>query len=128
MDIKEFAEKFIEAEHQAIQQDNFDALEEIESPDIIIHVNLAPDFNGFEAHKQYIIFGRKSTSDLQQEWGYVTGDGNVVSTKQKSTLKVENPVFKIPAGSTISADAFFILRLENDRIAEVWTKSSITVE
>ena len=90
----------------------------------------APDFNGFEAHKQYIMSARESTTDLQQEWGYITGDGNVavLSLRQKMTLTVENPVFQIPAGSTVNADAMFALRLENDRIAEIWIKVSMTVQ
>jgi len=130
MDIKEIAEKFIEAENEAIQQGKFEALEQIESPDIVIHYPPAPDFHGFEAHRQYIVTGRASATDLQQEWGYVTGEGNiaVLSLKQKMTLTVDNPVFKIPAGATVNADAFFVLRRENDRIAEIWVHSSLTIE
>ena len=129
MDIKEIAEKFIEAEHQAFQQGKFEALEQIESPDIVIHMPPAPDFHGFEAHKQYIMNGRESSTDFQQDWGYVTGDGNVavLSLIQKMTVTVDNPIFKITAGSTVNADAFFVLRRENDRIAEIWIKSCMEV-
>jgi hypothetical protein len=130
MDIRELAEKFIEAEHQAGQTGNLYALEQIESPSIVIHMPPAPDFNGFEAHKQYIETGRESATDIQQEWGYITGDGNVavVSLNQKVTLKKENPIFKIPAGSTVKSDSFFVLRGQNDRIAEIWIHSSYTIE
>ena len=129
MDIKEIAEKFIEAEHQAFQQGKFEALEQIESPDIVIHMPPAPDFHGFEAHKQYIMNGRETTTGFHQDWGYVTGDGNiaVLSLKQKMTLTVDNQAFKIPAGSTVNADGLFVLRRENDRIAEIWIKSSLEV-
>jgi hypothetical protein len=129
MDIKEIAEKFIEAEHQAIHG-NFEVLEQIESPDIVIHMPPAPDFKGFEAHKQYIVTGRESATGIQQEWGYITGDGNVgvLSLKQKVTLTADNPFFKIPAGSTVNSDSFFVLRQENDRIAEIWIQSNYTIE
>jgi hypothetical protein len=89
----------------------------------------APDFHGFEAHKQYIMNGVESVSDFNQEWDYVTGNGNVavLSLKQKMTLTVDNPIFKIPAGSTVNADAFFVLRRENEKVAEIWIKSSTDI-
>jgi hypothetical protein len=127
MDIKEFAQKFIEAEDEA-WKGNFEPLEQIESPDIIIHMPPAPDFHGFEAHKQYILTARESTKDLTLGWDYITGDGNVavVSLKENAILTVDNPIFKIPAGTTIDADMFFVLRRENDRVAEIWAKGSLT--
>ena len=130
MDIKEFAQKFIEAEEDAVQRGDFDALEQIESPDIVIHYPPAPDFNGFEAHKQYIQYMVDTSTDLTQEWGYVIGDGNVavVSSKQKLTCRVENPIFKIPAGTTVDTDMLCVLRRENDRVAEIWARSSMTTK
>lgn len=129
MDINEIAEKFIEAEHQAFQQGDFNALEQIESSDIVIHMPPIPDFKGFDAHKHYIMAGRESTKDFKQDWDYVTGDGNVavLSLKQKMTLTADNEAFKLPAGSTINADAFFVLRRKDDRITEIWIKSSMDV-
>jgi hypothetical protein len=129
MNIKEFAEKFIKAEEAAIPGRDFNALEQIESPNIVIHQSPVPDLNGFEAHKQYIQNGLDTSTNVQQDWGYVVGDGNVavVSLQQKGTLKVENPIYKIPAGSTVNSDAFFVLRRENDKIAEIWIKGSMDV-
>lgn len=128
MAIKEIAEKWMQAEGQAFQEGNFDALEQIESPDIVIHMPPAPDFIGFEAHQQYIASGRETITDLKQEMEYITGDGNVcaVSFKETMTAKVENPMFQIAAGSTVNVDAMFVLRCENDRVAEIWMKGSIT--
>jgi hypothetical protein len=130
MNIKEFAQKFIEAEKQAFQQGNFKLLEQLESPNIILHMPPAPDFKGFEAHKQYITAARETTTNLQQEWDYITGDGNVcvLSFKETLTTKVENPLWKIPAGATINADALFVLRVENGKLAEVWIKGSYTTK
>ena len=131
MDIKEFADKFIEAEHQVMQQGNFDALEQIESPDIVFHMAPPlPDLVGFEAHKQYLVSALEMVSEISQEYDYITGDGNiaVLSCIQKMTTKVEHPVLKIPAGSKITADAFFVLRRENDKIAEIFTHSNMTID
>jgi hypothetical protein len=129
MDIKELAQKFIEAEDEA-WKGNFEALEQIESPDIVIHMPPAPDFNGFEAHKQYIMNARENAKDLKLDWDYITGDGNVavVSLKEHVTTTVDNPTFQIPAGTTVDADMFFILRQENDRVAEIWAKGSMTTK
>jgi len=129
MDVKEFAQKFIEAEDEA-WKGIFEPLEQIESPDIVIHMPPAPDFHGFEAHKQYLMTARESTKDLKLEWDYITGDGNVavLSLKEHTTLTVDNPIFQIPAGTTIDADMFFVLRRENDRVAEIWMKGSIATQ
>jgi len=130
VDIKEFAEKFIEAEHQVIQQDDFSALEQIESPGIIFHMSPPPDLVGFEAHKQYLVSSKETVSEIHQEWDYLTGDGNVavLSLIQKMTFKEEHPVLKIPKGSKVTTDGFMVLRRENDKIAEIWAHSNITVE
>ena len=129
MDIKELAQKFIEAEDEA-WKGNFEPLEQIESPNIVIHMPPAPDFHGFAAHKQYIMNAGESTKNLKLEWDYITGDGNVgvVSLKEHATLTVDNPIFKIPAGTTIDADMFFILRQENDRVAEILAKGGVTTQ
>jgi hypothetical protein len=129
MDNKEFALKYAEAQKKAWQGD-FDALEQMESADIIIHYPPAGDFKGFEAHKQFIMAGRETTASLQQEWDYITGDGNVCVLSQKETLttKAEIPIWKIPAGATITADGLFVLRLENGRIVEMWIKASVATE
>ena len=130
MDIKEFAEKWMQADKQAFQEGNFDALEQTESPNILIHYPPIADFNGFEEHKQYIMAAREGTKDLQQEWQYVVGDGNiaVLSLKQQMTLTADNPQFQIPAGSTVNADGLFVLKRENDKFAEIWIHSNFTVE
>lgn len=131
MNIKDFAEKFIKAEKNAFQEGNFDALEQLESPNIVIHrIPPLAEFNGFEAHKQYIMSARESVSDIQQEWEYITGDGNVCVLGYKSSgkYKVEVPAMSIPAGATVSNDAMFALCLENDRVAEIWIKGSMTVQ
>lgn len=130
MNIEEFAKKFIEAEDEAWKTGNFDALEQIESPGIVIHMPPLPDTVGFEAHKQYILTSRESVNDLQQDCNYVTGDGDVcvLSYKSSSITKVENPALNIPAGAKTIIDFYLVLRRENNRVAEIWMKGSITIQ
>jgi predicted ester cyclase len=126
MDIKEIAEKYIQADKQAFQEGNFDALEEIYAPDIVIHSAPNPDMVGFEANKEHILKARENLADLQQEFEYITGDGNVfaIAFKETFTPKVDIPI--APAGSNVNIDALFVLRCENNKIAEIWMKSNIT--
>ena len=130
MDIKDFAEHFLQAENSAWKGGNFDELHQIESPDIIIHMPPTPDINGFDGHKQYILNARDSISDLKQEWDYVTGDGNIAIFNYKSSgkAKVEMPAMSIPAGATISNDAMFVLRREKDKVSEIWIKNTMTLQ
>ena len=130
MDIKEFAQKFMEAEFEAWLKGDFKPLEQMESPDMTLHMPPTPDLKGFEGHKQYILTACDSIKDLTAEGDYVTGDGNVaaLSFKMTYTLTADNPVLQVSAGSTIDAEGFMIVRRENDRVAEIWIKSSITTK
>ena len=73
---------------------------------------------------------RESTLDLKQEWEYITGDGNIFVLGYKASGKaiVAIPAMSIPEGATISNEAMFALRRENDRVAEAWIKITMTVQ
>lgn len=126
MDIKEFGLKFIEAEKQAFQQGNFAALEAIQAPDVIYHWGGGRDMVGREAHRQDIMEYRRRTSSHIQDWDYVAGGGDVcvLSIKETMTFAEEFPTISAPAGVTIEFDAFFVLRRENDTVAEAWIKGA----
>ncbi|UCG54007.1 MAG: nuclear transport factor 2 family protein [Dehalococcoidia bacterium] len=127
MGVKEIAEKYIQADKQAFQEGYFDALEQIYAPDIVIHSAQNPDSIGFEANKEYIQKVRENVSDLHQEFEFITGDGNVFAISYKATFtpKVDIPI--APAGSTVNIDSLFVLRCENDKIAEIWMKGNTTL-
>ena len=111
MGIEEIAEQWIQADKQAFQEGNFDALEQLESPNIVIHSAPVPGTIGFEEHKEHILKVREEVSDLQQEFEYLTGDGNVfaISFKQSFTAKVEIPI--APAGSTVNLYSCYVARM-----------------
>jgi predicted ester cyclase len=129
MNIKEFAEKFIEAENQAFQQGNFDALEKLEDPNVVYHMGSLGDMVGHEAHKQDIIGTRQACSDVKQEWKYLTGEGNLFALSYKSNAKfiAEKPGLPIPVGKKIATDYLFLLRIKNNRIIEAWANGSINI-
>ena len=117
-------------ENEAFKEGNFEPLKALEAPGVVYHRGSTRDMVGHEAHKQDIMNYRRSTSNHRQEWDYVTGDGNVcvLSIKETMTFVTEHPVVSVPAGKTIEFDALFVLRRENEKIAEAWIKGSSTVK
>jgi hypothetical protein len=130
MDIKEFAQKFIEAERKAFKEGDFTALEAVEAPGVVYHWGGGRDMVGHEAHRQDIMNYRRKTSEHLQEWDYVVGDGNVciLSIKETITFTEDYPAIQARGGTTVEFDAFFVLRRENDRVAEAWIKGNATVK
>lgn len=126
MEIREFAEKYIEAEKRAFREGNFDALEAIVASNVVYHWSGSRDMVGHEAHKRDIMNYRKLTSKHTQEWDYVTGDGDVCVLSIKETMAFidEYPAISAPAGATIEFDAFFVLRRENEKTVEAWIKGN----
>ena len=129
MSIKEFAEKFIKAEDEAWQNGNLDALEALENPNVIYHLlALNQETSGWEAHKQYILTARQGFSNLQQEWKYLTGEGNyfALTYKMNGLFTNEIPGFPPPTGKEVTAYSLFLFRLQNGKIAEAWSNGSTT--
>ena len=132
MDIKEFAEKFIKAEKEAFQNDNFESLKAIEDPKVVYHMgHLGRDIIGYEAHKQDIIDSQQGVSFTKLEFQYITGEGNlfVLSLNTNGRITGENPRFPIPmpVGENTSGSFLAIFRVENGRIVEGWANGHRTI-
>jgi len=127
MSIKEFAQKFIDAENEAFQNGNFDSLEKLEDPNVVYHMGARGDLVGHEAHKQDLLAALQAFSDIRQEWKYLTGEGNLFALSLKARYISTGNVPGLPAaGKEITEDAIFLLRLKNERIVEVWANGSFT--
>ena len=129
MDIKEFAEKAIEADKEAWQNGNFTLLEELEHPNMVIHMPLnMPDMVGSKAHKQQIIEARKNYSDIKQEWEYLTGDGNLMVISYKASFRVgeKMPVSNTPLARNFTSDEIIVMRVQDGKIVEGWGKGQFT--
>ena len=127
MSIKEFADKFIQAENEAWQKGNFNALEALEDPNVVYNMPPPLNFVGWEAHKQQILSSRQAVSDLRQEWKYLTGEGNLFALSYKSRGKFtgEIPGMQPPTGKEITTDYLFLFRLENGKIVEAWVNGTM---
>lgn len=121
-DLEEFAQKYIAAEGKAWGQGDTSDLAELEDPDIVIHNAGFGDSIGWEAHQQTILGAREIVTDLQQEWEYLTGEGNHFAMAYKSQMT-------IPGEVTIDAtnDSIFLFLLDNGRVVEIWINGTTTM-
>jgi hypothetical protein len=119
-ELEEFAQRFALAEEKAWQEGEIEDLERLEDPNVIYYTSGGGVLTaGFAAHKEYILSNRESFTDLQQEWEYLAGDGNIFSMSYRS-------IAKSPTQET-EVDALFVFRLENGKIFEVWTNGTTVV-
>jgi ketosteroid isomerase-like protein len=118
-----FADKFIEAEHKAWATGNLEDLKALESTSVVYHL---PEENiaGWKSHEEYILQARQRISDLKQNWKYLSGEGNHFAMSYQASAVAKSDGTN-PA-ATISTNNLFVFRLENGRIAEVWTNGTTT--
>lgn len=126
---KDFAKKFIKAQEQAWQTGNCDALEKLEDPDIVGHTPQLQDTVGWEVHKQFIMVNRQAVSNLQQEWKYLTGEGNLFALSYKASGISSGKIPGLPpAGKEIKSDYLFLYRLKNGKVVETWSNGSFATK
>ena len=121
-DLEEFARKYIDAEGKAWAQGDTSDLEKLEDPNVVIHNAGFGDTTGWDAHEQTILGAREMGSGLQQEWEYLTGEGNhfAMAYKSHSTMPGETPL-------EIANDSIFLFHLDKGRIVEIWINGSTTM-
>jgi predicted ester cyclase len=125
MNIKDFAEKFIEAENEAFQKGNFEPLKALEDPNVVYHMSTFGDMVGHEAHKQQIMMWPQGFSEIKQEWKYLTGEGNLFALSyQAGYISKGNVPGMPPPGQEASRDALFLFRVNHGKIVEVWNNGS----
>ena len=130
MSTKDIAEKYYRAEDNAFQKGDFNSLSKVEDTNVVWHMGPPiGDIVGHEAHKQYILNIRKAAVDIKQEWKYLAGDGNLFACTYKSSsrLVAEIPGLPIPVGKTINADSLMVMRLQNEKVVEVWSHATMAL-
>ena len=127
MDIKEFAEKFIEAEKEAFQNFNFEPLKAIEDPNVVYHLYPPPELVGHEAHKQQIMGVKKYLVDIKQEFEYLTGSGDLFAFAYKARyISAGKLPGWPPLGGEATNDSLFLVRRRNGKVVEVWSNGHVT--
>ncbi len=128
MSIRDFAAKFVEAEDAAFQKGDFSALSRIEHPNVVMH--MGPPFGdmfGHEAHKQYIMGARKASNDFKQDWKFLAGNEDLFALSYRATgrFAADMPGLPPTAGKSFDNDYLFVIRVQNQRVAEVWAKGTM---
>ena len=128
MSIKDFAEKFIKAENEAINKGNVGALEVLYDSKVVYHHFGGPDLVGWQPVKEATIGLRMAFSNYRQEWKYLTGEGNLfaLSFKSSGIFTSELPGYRPPTGKEVKVDALRIFRMQNSKIVEVWANGTVT--
>ncbi len=130
MPIKEFADKFINAEYQAFHEGNFDALEKLEDPRVTYHlIAMGEDTKGFDAHRQYIQAIRQMAPGVRINFKYLTGEGNMFAlsfTTNGARFTGSAPGFPPPTGKEMIVNSLFLFRLEGGKIAEAWSNGTVS--
>ncbi len=121
-----FKERFLKAEDEA-WKGNVNALEEVDDPNIVIHmclhpVGMLPDLVGVEAHKQNILGSLKALSDVKQEWSNFVEEGDKAAVHYKSQGNMTGQMQGLPPpnGRKVTTEVLMMFSLKKGKIAECW--------
>jgi len=127
--IKDFAEKYIQAELLAFQNNDFKTLFELESPEVVYHISPLHDLVGHEAHRQYILGVSAGVSGLTQKLIYLGGDVNMFILSYKATGLITGikPGFPPSIGKKMEMDYLFAVQTLNGKVVEAWANGIVYV-
>ena len=121
-DLEEFARKYIAAEDKAWLQGDTSDLAKLEDPGIVIHNAGYGDSKGWEDHQQTILVAREMVTEMQQEWEYLAGEGNLFTMSYQS-----HSVMPGDAPLEIVNDSIFVFQLDNGVVTEMWINGNTTM-
>lgn len=99
-------------------QGNFDALDQILTPDYVVHPDEVRGREGLEAYVQSF---RDALSDLRVHIEHQFTEGDYVATRWTVTGRHDGDLMGTPAtGKDVSFSGLTISRCENGRLAEEW--------
>jgi predicted ester cyclase len=120
---EDFKARFVKAEEEAWYRGNLDALDDVDDPNIVIHMIGAPGLFGREAHKQFIAEGRQAFSDYQQEWTDVVIEGDTMAALYTAHMRHTGPsqmIPVLPTGKELTMVAAMFFHLKNDKTVDIF--------
>ena len=118
--IRQFAEKYMQAQKNAWENGDFELLETLEDPDVAFHNINGNVTVGLEAHKKYIQEYRKGPggkAQLHQEWKYLMGEANMFSLSSKWTWTFQD--------LKMTTDRLMVGRIRNGKLVEEWGATQV---
>ena len=118
---KAVVERFAEA----MNNQDFDSLDDLVAPDLVRHSQATPELNirSLEQFKQFLQQNRETLPDAHQEINTMIAEGDKVAVYVTLTGTQEGPMGPFPAtGKPMSSQFLGMLRLEEGKIAEMWVE------
>ena len=108
---------------EAVNTNNYDALDEIVTANFIRHSQATPNikFRSLEEFKQFAKVSSESMPDMKGEIEMMVAEGDFVAIYATFTGTQKGPMGPFPAtDKTMQSKTMAIFRLENGKIAELW--------
>jgi steroid delta-isomerase-like uncharacterized protein len=122
---KKLAERF---HTDLFQTGNLDAVDEILSPNFVIHSSDVPESmrKGRDGARRLVAASNRAFPDRKITHHDVLAQGDKVMIRWSLTGTHQGDLFGIPAtGKTISTTGFDLFRIENGTIAEMWQNQDV---
>lgn len=128
MPLRQLADKYIKAVTEARVNGNLDALDEVETQDIKIHIlPPLPDVIGLNDHKIYVRRMREAYKDIKFECKYIMGSGDIFAVYYIESMKIIGniPGFPIPSKTKKATTMITtICHVKGNKVDEVWMSGS----
>ena len=99
MVLKEFGDRICWAWEETYLKGNINALDEIYSPDVVLHAPPFPDQKGIDSYKQHAAEALQLYSNIRYHWEEIIGEGNTIVIVATMHMKHTgtSPMLPIPA-------------------------------
>ena len=119
----EIAEKWDAAMADAMVNGNVDALDEVEDPDVVVHLlGVMPDVVGREVHKGMVAFQWEGYVNYQRETMGITGSGDIAALRytERWTFSKEMLGFPPPTGKELYYETAIFLHIKDGKVVEIF--------
>jgi len=119
------AEKIVIRMIEAVNERDFDALDELIAPDVVRHCAATPDVEvrSLADFKAFLHQDLSAVPDALQELDLIFSNGPLVAARVTYSGTQEGPMGPFPpSGKKLAIPFIGILRIEDGRIAEIWVE------
>jgi ketosteroid isomerase-like protein len=119
----EVAEKWDAAMEDALTNGNVDALDEVEDPDVVVHLmGVVPDAVGRDMHKGMLAFQSQGYVNYQHETMDITGSGDTAAIRwtERWTFSKEMQGFPPPTDKELCYETAIFLRIKDGKVVEIF--------